>query len=95
VTRSPIARSTRSRERWQERPGTPPWLTDGQRRRRLGSGRAEPVAFNATLRPGAVLVGSDGLFRHVDAATIAATRRRHPPPPAAATAATPCAVATP
>lgn len=51
-------------------------LTERQRRKRLGSGRAEPAAFEATLRQGAVLVvGSDGLFDHVDAATIVATAR--------------------
>jgi serine/threonine protein phosphatase PrpC len=51
-------------------------LTENQIKKRLGSGRASPVLFHRTSLDGVLLVGTDGLFDHVDAIAIADACRR-------------------
>lgn len=52
------------------------WLTLGQRKARLGSGRAEPVPFRERMGPDDVLVvGTDGLWKYADA-DLVTTRAR-------------------
>jgi len=56
-------------------------LTSAQQRQRLGSGRATPVAFEASLATGSViLTATDGLFGAVPAAAILAALRTAPAP---------------
>jgi serine/threonine protein phosphatase PrpC len=50
-------------------------LTRGQERSRLGTGRAAPVAFQRRSLDGALLVGTDGLFKYASPERIAATVR--------------------
>jgi serine/threonine protein phosphatase PrpC len=50
-------------------------LTTGQKRARLGSGRAVPVAFRRPRVDGVLLVATDGLFKYVAAERIAAVVR--------------------
>ena len=50
-------------------------LTAGQSRRRLGSGRAAPVAFDRTSVDGVLVVATDGLFQYAPRDTIAGAVR--------------------
>jgi serine/threonine protein phosphatase PrpC len=50
-------------------------LTAGQKRARLGSGRAVPVAFRRPRVDGVLLVATDGLFKYASAERIAAAVR--------------------
>ncbi len=51
-------------------------LTDGQSRQRLGSGRANPMAFHRRTLDGALVVATDGLFKHARADQITAASSR-------------------
>lgn len=46
-------------------------LTRAQRKARLGSGRAMPVAFHRERLEGVLVVGTDGLFKYAAPSTIA------------------------
>jgi len=46
-------------------------LTSKQDRARLGSSRARPVMFHRPKLAGALIVATDGLFRHADGSAIA------------------------
>jgi hypothetical protein len=46
-------------------------LTSPQDRARIGSSRARPVVFHRRALEGTLVVATDGLFRHADAAAIA------------------------
>ena len=49
-------------------------LTSGQRRKPLiGNGRAEPVSFRHVRKRGVLVVGTDGLFKYANAASIRRT----------------------
>jgi serine/threonine protein phosphatase PrpC len=50
-------------------------LTEHQKRARLGSGRAMPVAFRRPRGDGTLVVASDGLFKYATAEAIAAAVR--------------------
>lgn len=50
-------------------------LTMGQKKARLGSGRAVPVSFNRPGLDGVLVVGTDGLFKYGSAERIAAAVR--------------------
>lgn len=50
-------------------------LTAGQSRKRLGSGRAQPVGFTRSAAQGTLVVGTDGLFRYAPSAVIAQLAR--------------------
>ena len=47
-------------------------LTDAQDRKRVGSGRARPVAFHRRALDGVLVVATDGLFKHAAPQRIAA-----------------------
>jgi hypothetical protein len=47
-------------------------LTAGQRKRRLGSGRVQPVPFRRRSLDGVLVVGTDGLFKYATAGMISA-----------------------
>ncbi len=55
-------------------------LTSGQQKSRLGSGRANPVGFRATVTNAVVLAATDGLFHAAPADTIRALLRGAPTP---------------
>ncbi len=57
-------------EAWVIANGHADALTRAQTRMRLGSQRAEPVAFHRRALEGALLVATDGLFRHAGASEI-------------------------
>lgn len=57
-------------EAWIVRPNDVERLTAGTDRARLGTGRARPAAAARKELDGRLVVASDGLFRHVDAAAI-------------------------
>jgi PPM family protein phosphatase len=50
-------------------------LTDTQDRKRLGSGRARPVAFHRRALDGVLVVATDGLFKHAARERITAACR--------------------
>ena len=50
-------------------------LTASQTRSRLGSGRAEPVAFTRATLDGTLVVGTDGLFKYASIDAIARAAR--------------------
>jgi len=54
-------------------------LTAGQRRARLGSGRAAPFLFQRNRLAGKLVVASDGLFKYASSERIAAAVRSSPP----------------
>jgi serine/threonine protein phosphatase PrpC len=68
-------------EAWLVRGGVVHRLTEGQhKKRRLGSGRSAPVAFQISLEPGDVfVVATDGLFGAVDEASLLRCVRRATP----------------
>lgn len=47
-------------------------LTEGQSRQRIGSGRSSATPFHRRSLEGTLVVGTDGLFKYVDAASISA-----------------------
>jgi hypothetical protein len=59
-------------------------LTTGQRRARLGSGRAAPISFHRNGLDGVLLVGTDGLFKYAPREKIAAAVRGRRPDEATA-----------
>jgi serine/threonine protein phosphatase PrpC len=50
-------------------------LTRSQERRRIGTGRAAPLAFHRGRLDGALVIGTDGLFKYASTARIAETVR--------------------
>lgn len=48
-------------------------LTEAQTRQRIGSGRAAAMPFHRRSLEGTLVVGTDGLFKYVDAASIVAS----------------------
>lgn len=79
-----VGASVGDSEAWILRGSDHQALTAGQRKKRLGSGRAHPVRFDATLRAEArLLLGSDGLFGFAKPAAIV-TAAMHSPLSAAA-----------
>jgi hypothetical protein len=59
-------------EAWVVSPTAIDRLTETQSRQRIGSGRATPTSFHRRALEGTLLVGTDGLFKYVDAASIVA-----------------------
>jgi serine/threonine protein phosphatase PrpC len=59
-------------------------LTLGQRKARLGSGRAAPVSFRRDGLDGVLVVGTDGLFKYATPSRIRDAVRDRPPEEAAA-----------
>jgi serine/threonine protein phosphatase PrpC len=53
-------------------------LTSGQKKHRLGSGRAVPTPFHRPRLEGTLVVATDGLFRYATADRIAAVVNRSP-----------------
>jgi len=58
-------------------------LTAGQKKNRLGSGRAAPVSFYRSRLDGTLVLGSDGLFKYVSTEKIAEAVRGSAPADAA------------
>ncbi len=58
-------------EAWVVANGHADSLTRAQSRVRLGSGRAKPVSFHRRALEGALVVATDGLFKHASARDIA------------------------
>lgn len=58
-------------------------LTAGQKKKRLGSGRADPVAFHRPRLDGTLVLGSDGLFKYVSRERVAEAARGRTPADAA------------
>ncbi len=54
-------------------------LTEGQNKKRLGSGRAAPMTFFRPRLDGVLVVGTDGLFNYTTAEQIAQVVRGHEP----------------
>lgn len=66
---------------WVMRPdGACEVLTDGQYKWRLGSGRAKPLAFRATVVNSVVLAATDGLFRAAQPESIRRALQASPTP---------------
>jgi serine/threonine protein phosphatase PrpC len=60
-------------EAWMMSPRRIDRLTENQSRQRLGSGRANPIAFHRRgLEEGVLIASTDGLFKHARADRIAA-----------------------
>ena len=70
-----IGASVGDSEAWIVTPDSIDDLTDGQDRRRLGSGRAAPVSFARAALEGTLIVGTDGLFKYAPPNAIAAVVR--------------------
>jgi len=55
-------------------------LTSGQHKSRLGSGRANPVGFRATVANSVIIAATDGLFNYAPAEAIRSVLRATPTP---------------
>lgn len=62
-------------EAWVITPDAVDDLTASQTRSRLGSGRAEPVAFSRASLDGTLVMGTDGLFKYASIDAIAKVAR--------------------
>lgn len=68
-------------EAWLVGEGTDQVLTEDQHRKRLGCGKARPVAFEGPFSQGALVLASDGLFGPASREAICSTLRVASPTP--------------